>query len=66
MIREATEGRLVGKKGSRFVSDTAASGWDSAYIEAMSESWDDDFGMDYIHDGKFLGGEKHWKQFAVL
>jgi len=66
MIREATHERLRGGKDNRYVLDGARSGWDGEYIEERSEGWNEDVVMDADSGGNFLGGEEHWRQFAVL
>ena len=66
MMREATEGRLSGKKRSRYARDTTASGWDSEYIDKHRKIWNEDVLEDASSGGDYLGGQEHWEQFDVL
>jgi hypothetical protein len=58
---EVSRGRHVGRD-----VNSARSGWSKEYIEEKTESWNEDVSMDNIHNGKWLGGEKHWRQFETL
>ena len=68
-IREATKKRLEVSRGRHHTGydvNSARSGWWKEYIEEQMEIWDEDVWMDDYHNGEWLGGEEHWRQFETL
>lgn len=68
-VRQATKKRLEVSRGRHHAGhdvNSARSGWCKEYIEEQTEIWNEDVMMDSHHNGEWLGGEEHWRQFEAL